>query len=112
MTNDVLWLVRLGLDQGLFSRKHATAVRSEVGNDADIGTFAQRLVDAGYVEDVDTLEKIAGLAMNKGQKGPPSGDPFDDSGTEPPFAHTAAAAKVEAETKKSSAGPADRKSVV
>jgi len=85
MTNDILWLVRLGLDQGLFSREHCTAVRSAVGDDAEIGNFAQRLIDDGYVEDVDTLEKVCGLAMSKGQKGPPLGDPFDSTGTPPPF---------------------------
>ena len=108
MTHDVLWLVRLGIDQGLFRREHAHAVRAAVGNDADIGTFAQRLVDEGYVEDVDTLEKVAGLAMNKGQKAPPFGDPFADNGTEPPFAETPAATKVEVDIKKSGTGPAPK----
>ena len=108
MTHDVLWLVRLGIDQGLFKREQAVAVRAAVGNDADIGTFAQRLVDEGFVEEVDRLEKVAGLAMNKGQKSPPFGDPFADSGTEPPFAEAPAAAKVEVETKKTAIGPAPK----
>ena len=102
MTNDILWLVRLGLDQGLFSREHCAAVRSAVGDAAEIGDFAQRLIDDGYVEDVDTLEKVCGLAMSKGQKGPPASDPFDDTGTQAPFV---APAKSQSEGKKSAAGP-------
>ncbi len=85
MNADILWLVRLGLDQGLFSREHCLVVRTAVGEDAGIGDFAQRLIDDGYVEDVDTLEKVAGLAMAKAQKGPPADDPFVGSGTEAPF---------------------------
>jgi twitching motility protein PilT len=107
MTNDILWLVRLGIDQGLFTREHCHSVRAAVGDAAEIGDFAQRLIDDGYVEDVDTLEKVAGLAMTKGQKGPPMGDPFADTGTEAPFLAAAAAApKAESEPKKSAAaGP-------
>jgi twitching motility protein PilT len=105
MTNDVLWLVRLGLDQRLFSREHCLAVRTAVGDSAEIGDFAQRLIDDGYVEDVDTLEKVCGLAMAKGQKAPPADDPFADNGTEAPFA---APIKVETEGKKSVLGPAPK----
>src|SRR5436190_52680 len=104
MTNDILWLVRLGIDQGLFTREHCKAVRAAVGDAAEIGDFAQRLIDDGYVEDVETLEKVAGLAMAKGQKSAPSGDPFAESGTEPPF-EAAPVAKAEGEGKKSAAGP-------
>ena len=105
MTNDVLWLVRLGIDQGLFSREHCLAVRTAVGDAAEIGDFAQRLIDDGYVEDVDTLEKVAGLAMSKGQKAPPADDPFADNGTEAPFV---APAKAATESKKTAAGPAPK----
>ena len=85
MNAEILWLVRLGLDQGLFSRDHCHAVRQVVGEDAGIADFAQQLIDDGYVEDVDTLEKVAGLAMAKAQKGAPADDPFVSSGTEAPF---------------------------
>jgi twitching motility protein PilT len=102
MTNDVLWLVRLGLDQGLFSREHCAAVRAAVGDQAEIGEFAQRLIDDGHVEDVDTLEKVCGLAMSKGQKGAPLGDPFEDTGTQAPFV---APAKPSGEGKRLAAGP-------
>ena len=109
MTNDVLWLVRLGLDQRIFSREHALAVRTAVGDGAEIGEFAQFLVDEGYVEDVDTLEKVAGLAMSKAQKGPPFGDPFADDGTPPPFTTPPPAPGAASEGKKSSAvGPAPK----
>lgn len=102
MTNDVLWLVRLGLDQGLFSREHCAAVRAAVGDQAEIGEFAQRLIDDGHVEDVDTLEKVCGLAMSKGQKGAPLGDPFEATGTQAPFV---APAKPSGEGKRLAAGP-------
>ena len=95
MTPDILWLVRLGLDLQIFTRPHCVMVRKAVGEDADIGTFAQRLIDDGYVEDVDTLEKVCGAAMAKGQKGAPAGDPFDADGTEAPFAAPIKAAVTE-----------------
>jgi twitching motility protein PilT len=85
MNADVLWLVRLGLDQGLFTREQCVAVRSAVGDGAEIADFAQKLIDDGYVTNIETLEKVAGLAMTKGRKGPPADDPFVGSGTEPPF---------------------------
>ena len=88
MQPDVLWLVRLGLDQRLFTRPQAVAVRAALGDAAGIGDFAQKLIDDGVVDDtsIATLEKIAGLAMTKGQKGPPALDPFDPSETAAPFA--------------------------
>ena len=86
MKNDVLWLVRLGIDQGLLKREHCLAVRQALGDGAEIGDFAQQLIDDAHVDDIGALEKIAGLAMSKGQKGPPLGDPFEDGGSAPPFA--------------------------
>ncbi len=91
MNNDVLWLVRLGLDQGIFKREQAVAVRKALGDQADISDFAQKFIDDAIVEDVATLEKVAGLAMSKGQKGPPAGDPFASDGSEAPFAAAPAA---------------------
>lgn len=107
MTPDILWLVRLGLDQGLFTRAHAIAVRTAVGEKAGIGDFAQRLIDDGHVEDVETLEKVAGMAMTKGQKGAPADDPFADNGTEPPFAAATAAPGGTADGKRAT-GPLPR----
>ena len=85
MNPDVLWLVRLGLDQGLFTREHCHAARAAVGDGAGIADFAQRLIDDDFVKDVATLEKIAGLAIAKGKKGPPASDPFVGESTPPPF---------------------------
>ena len=85
MKPDVLWLVRLGLDQGIFTREHCVTVRSSLGDDTEIADFAQKLIDEGFVENVETLEKVAGLAMTKGRKGPPSDDPFIETGTPPSF---------------------------
>jgi twitching motility protein PilT len=85
MNPDVLWLVRLGLDQGVFSREHCQKVRAAVGDSAGIADFAQRLIDDDFVKDVATLEKVAGLAIAKGKKGPPAGDPFMGESTPPPF---------------------------
>ena len=78
MNNDVLWLVRLGIDQGLVTRAQCTAVRRTLGEGAELVDFAQKLIDDGVVEDVALVEKLGGLAYAKGQKGPPANDPFDD----------------------------------
>jgi twitching motility protein PilT len=79
MNNEILWLVRLGLDQRLFTRAQAIAVRAAVGEAAELMDFAQKLIDDAIVEDLETLEKLAGLAMSKGAKGAPADDPFDES---------------------------------
>ncbi|HTJ78302.1 MAG TPA: PilT/PilU family type 4a pilus ATPase [Rariglobus sp.] len=109
MQNEIRWLVRLGLDQGLFTRAHAITVRNALGEQADLMDFAQKLIDDGHVADahLDTLEKVAGLAFSKGKAGPPADDPFDtddqvpppqktsprpaSGGTAPPFMVTSAA---------------------
>jgi twitching motility protein PilT len=92
MQPPVLWLVRLGLDQGLFTREQANTVKTALGENAEVVEFAQKLIDDGYVENVDVLEKVANLAMTKGAKGPPYGNPFvmsDESRV--PFAPTGVA---------------------
>jgi twitching motility protein PilT len=71
-----MWLVRLGLDQGLFTREQANTVKTALGDAADVVDFAQKLIDDGYVENVEVLEKVTHLAMTKGAKGPPYGNPF------------------------------------
>lgn len=78
MNNAILWLVRLGLDQNLFTRAQAQTVRTALGDSAELMDFAQKLIDDGIVEDVEKLEKIAGLAMSKGANGAPADDPFAD----------------------------------
>ncbi len=92
MNNDTHWLARLGIDQGLFTRPQALHVRSTLGNDADLMTFAQELIDAGIVTDLEKLEKLADLAATKGEKGPPASDPFEEGGTQAPFVQTGPAA--------------------
>ncbi len=83
MNNDTRWLARLGIDQGLFTRPQALHLRAKLGDTADLMGFAQELVDAGIVTDVDVLEKLADLAVTKGEKGPPAADPFDDTDQAP-----------------------------
>jgi twitching motility protein PilT len=93
MNSSVLWLVRLGIDQGLFSRTQAMAARAALNEDVDLLDFAQRLVDDGVVENIELLEKLANVAQLKGQKGAPYGDPFVASGdTSVPFPASAPAA--------------------
>jgi twitching motility protein PilT len=81
MQNEILWLVRLCLDQGLINPVQAIAVRAKLGDSAGLMDFAQQLIDDGYVADahLETLEKIAGLALAKGKAGPPADHPFDSS---------------------------------
>ncbi|MFI5356717.1 MAG: type IV pilus twitching motility protein PilT [Opitutales bacterium] len=87
MNNEILWLVRLGLDQNLFTRAQANAVRAALGDSADLMDYAQKLIDDAIVADVETLEKVAGLALTKGKTGRPADDPFaPDEGEEAPAA--------------------------
>lgn len=83
MQNQIRWLVRLGLDQGLFSLQHALTVHATLGPAAELEEFAQKLIDEGYVEDAQlaSLEQVAGTALSKGLKGPPADDPFAASFT-------------------------------
>ncbi len=94
LKNDVLWLLRLTLDQGLLTRAQARQLRTALGDNAELMDFAQKIIDDSIVADVEMLEKLATLAMTKGQKGPPASNPFDDGATAVPFAslkHAAAA---------------------
>ncbi len=112
----VLWLVRLGLDQGLLTRAQALSVRTALGDGAELGDFAQKLIDDGIVDEsnIATLEKLAGLAHTKGQKGPPASDPFIAGETLAPFSPAAAAPpnsgdpKPKTQNPNSAAGPAPR----
>ena len=87
MKAPIIWLVRLGLDQGLFTSKAAWAVRMKLGEDVDLLDYAQELVDGGHVslDSIDALENLAGLAQVKGKSGEPENDPFVSSGTTPPI---------------------------
>ncbi|MSU70948.1 MAG: PilT/PilU family type 4a pilus ATPase [Opitutus sp.] len=88
MNNATRWLARLGIDQGLFTRPQALQVRATLGTDADLMSFAQELIDAGIVADVEALEKLAELAAAKGAEGAPASDPFAESETAAPFVST------------------------
>jgi hypothetical protein len=76
MTDDIRWFVRIGIDQGLFTLPQARQVLVAVGDGADLMTFAQGLIDAALVQDVEALEQAAGLALANAAKGPPPVDPF------------------------------------
>src|SRR2546430_2224213 len=88
MNNDTRWLARLGIDQGLFTRPQALQVLTKLGPDADLVSFAQELIDSALVTDVETLEKIAELAVAKAEAGPPPNDPLATSVTTSPFVTT------------------------
>ncbi len=76
MTTEVLWLARLGIDQGLFTQVQALTVARAVGAKAELMDFAQKLIDDAIVDDVDKLERIAGLALEKAKTGDPASNPF------------------------------------
>jgi twitching motility protein PilT len=76
MNPDTLWLVRLGIEQGLFTRVQAVSVRARLGGKGSLVEFAQRLIDEDVVTNVEALEKLAGHAVLNGKKGPPPTDPF------------------------------------
>lgn len=94
MKTSIIWLARYGIDQGVFSAKAAWSVRMKVGEDAELLDFAQELLDAGHVaeENVETLERIAGLAQAKENAATPLEDPFEPMGTQSPLPGTGAAA--------------------
>ena len=76
MNPDLLWLVRLGIDQGLFTRVQAVTVRTRLGGKSAMVDFAQKLIDEDVVSDVEALEKLASQAAVKAKGGPPPQDPF------------------------------------
>ncbi len=67
----IAWFVRLGLEEAVFSRAAILAVRRAVGEQAELLEFAQRLIDDGHVNDVEALERLAGVALAKARQGPP-----------------------------------------
>jgi len=76
MNPDTLWLVRLGIEQGLFTRVEAVTVRGGLAGKKEMVDFAQRLIDEDYVTNVEALEKLATQAALNAKKGPPFPDPF------------------------------------
>jgi twitching motility protein PilT len=89
MNSGVLWFVLLGLDEKAFTRRQAATVRGALGDAAELVDFAQKFLDDGIVTDVELLERLANVALEKAEKGPPPVDPFAASGkTTVPFAAT------------------------
>jgi twitching motility protein PilT len=78
MKPEICWLVRLGIDQGLFSRSQCDAVLRVLGPRAGLLDFAQLLIDGGVVNDVEKLEGLADIALRNAPAGPPANDPFAD----------------------------------
>jgi twitching motility protein PilT len=76
MNPDTLWLVRLGIEQGLFTRVQAVTARGGMGGKTGMVDFAQKLIDEDIVTNVEALEKLAGQASLNSKKGPPKTDPF------------------------------------
>jgi len=76
MSPDLLWFVRLGIDQGLFTRNQSVRVKGLLGGSPGMLAFAQRLVDDDIVVDHESLERLAGIASVKGKSGAPPLDPF------------------------------------
>jgi len=74
MNNAVRWLVKLGVEQGLFTRAQCASTALAVGAKAELMEFAQRLIDDGIVEDIGSLETIGDTAMAKAALGPPPDD--------------------------------------
>ncbi len=83
MPPEVLWLIKLGIDQGLFTQLQGLTIARSLGKSAELMDFAQRLIDDGIVDEVDKLERIAGLAIEKARSGPPVGNPFEEGAQEP-----------------------------
>ncbi len=84
MKPEIRWLARLALDHNLLRPDQCRRLRDELGPQAEFMDFAQKIIDDGLVADVALLEKLAGLAFAKGQKGVPVDDPFSDEAGEDP----------------------------
>ena len=92
-------MVRLGIDQGLLSRSQCEAVLRVLGPKTELIDFAQLLIDGGVVTDIETLEKLADLALRNAPNGPPANDPFaDPAGTANADGQDGAASAPEAPT--------------
>ena len=85
MNNEILWLIRLGLDQKLFTRDQALTVVRMLGHKVELMDFAQKLIDDGIVSEVEKLEAVAGDAMARAALGPPDGNPLEESTSTPPL---------------------------
>ena len=86
MNNEILWLIRLGLDAKLFTRDQTLSVQKAVGRDAQLMDFAQKLIDDNIVQDVEKLEQLAGNAIARAALGPPSDNPMlADTASPPPM---------------------------
>jgi twitching motility protein PilT len=83
MNNEILWLIRLGVDGQMFTREQAVAVLKAVGRDGQLMDFAQKLIDDGIITDVDNLERVAGNAMARAALGPPEANPLLEGSTPP-----------------------------
>jgi twitching motility protein PilT len=92
MSNDVLWLARLGIEQHYFTQAQCLAICEALGPRAELADVAQKLIDDGITDDIAALEILAGLAMTKAQKGPPPENPFARGAekTSAPATHAAA----------------------
>jgi twitching motility protein PilT len=78
MNNETLWLIRLGLDQKLFTRDQALTMLRVLGREVALMDFAQKLIDDGIVSDVEKLEAIAGDAMARAAGGAPESNPLTE----------------------------------
>ncbi len=77
MNPDLLWFVRLGIEQGLFTRVQAVSLKARLGQyNLEMLVFAQKLIDDDIVTNVEALEKLAGMATKRSDQGPPKDDPF------------------------------------
>ncbi len=83
MNNEILWIIRLGLDAKLFTRDQALVVLRKLGKSAGLMDFAQLLIDDSIVQDVGKLEEVAGNAMARAAAGPPPGNPLQDDDPAP-----------------------------
>ena len=83
MHASIIWLVRLGIDRGLFTLKDALGARLKLGEDVGLLDYAQFFLDSRIVaeDNIELLEQAAGLAQAKGVAGPPADDPFATRGT-------------------------------
>ncbi len=109
MQPDILWLVRLSIDQGLITPAQAARVRRELGDSTELVAFAQKFIDDNVVSDGALLERIVNLAYTKSLEGPPLSNPFDEdeaAASSPQLAAPKPASPAPTSPKPASAAPA------
>lgn len=74
---EIKWLIALGLKRNLFAAEPCKDIIEALGEDADIVTFAEQLLQIGACFDFDAMQALVEESYAKAQEARPPQDPFD-----------------------------------